>query len=211
MSCITNFFSVIWMKKDTHSVFICTTPNWNFPLKNTDSTSSAARRKPPHVGGTTGEKTIPNHYPTSWAWNLFLRSNLEPHLKLKRGQKNYWSSSYICICMSCSPRFHPDIIILHTEKPAPIETRASALGKLAVLVGWEIILSWSESSVTLGVFCKSCQRWQGERKDPAPQRRGESKLSCRNNIDWQRQRRCWEDRLGQRTQNLGQNRLPMPI
>lgn len=191
MSRITNFLYVIWIKKDTHGVFICITPNWNFSLKNTAPISSTVRRKPPHLDGTpqNGRKTNSKSLP------YFL--DLEPRFseiqfraasyKLKRRQKNYWSSSYICICMSCSPRFHPDITILHVEKPALIETGASALGKLAALAG-ERSLSLSEGSVILGVFCKNCQRWRAEGKGAAPQRKGESKFSCKNNMAWQKAR-----------------------
>lgn len=132
------------MKKDTHGVFICITPNWNFPLKNTAPTPPppAVRGKLPHLGKTTGtgEQTILNHHSV-----CFL--DLEPcfsetqfravSYKLKRRQKNYWSSSHICICMSSSPRFHPDIIMLHMGKPALIETGASALGELAAPGGQE--------------------------------------------------------------------------
>lgn len=123
------------MKKDTHGVFTCITPNWNFPLKNIAPSSSAVRRKPPHLGGTTENRRKTNS--KSLAYFLDLEPCFTEILfravfyKLKKRQKNYWSSSYICICMSCSPRFHPDIIILHMEKPALNEIGAPSLEKLA--------------------------------------------------------------------------------
>lgn len=132
------------MKKDTHGVFICITPNWNFPLKSIAPTlpPSAVRRKPPHLGGTPQNRRKNN------SKSLLCFSDPEARFseiqfravsyKLKRRQQNYWPSSHICICMSCSPRFHPDIIILHMGKPALTETGASALGKLAAPAGQEI-------------------------------------------------------------------------
>lgn len=172
------------MKKDTHGVFICITPNWNFPLKNLAPASFAARRKPPYLCGTTQNrrKKTKNQFQiialllgpgTSVFWDSM-------SYKQKRRQKKYWSSSCICVCMSCSLRFHPDTIVLHMENLHWVEQGHQHQGQ-------EISVLVRRFSGTRGVL-PELPKVEGREERPSSTEEQWIKVLPQDNTAWQEAR-----------------------
>lgn len=160
------------MKKDTHGVFICIIPNWNFPLKNTVPIPFAARRKPPYLCGTTqNRRKKPNK-----SLPYFLELELQ-FSEISFGAMSWKGDRRNRVQQLWMYELQPQISPKHHKTPRNWN-RAISTGENGSTRGRRS-LSCSQSSVVPGVLCKSCQKGRAERKGSAPQRNSESKLSRR--------------------------------
>lgn len=198
MTRITNFLFVIWMKKDTQC-FHLHYPKLEFPLEGHSPFFLCAEKS--HAPERNNSKQEKN--PKSLPYFLDLPfSEIQFRAmtyRQKRRQRNYWSSSSVCVCMSCGSSSQPAIITLHREQPALPQPGAPAL-----LQG-----NGCARAERCPVPGQSSGAWGGLAKGKG--QRGKGQL-CREKVNWGSAGTAWPGRSQERrwTRELGQNKLPVP-